>query len=267
MGVSDFLAGGCGGALAAAALHPLDLVKYRYQVDDKSSIRPKYRSIIRSFIDITREGGVKALYTGASANIFGNLIAWGGYFYLYEALKSHYHGENKHLFINGYLAGVGTLLLTNPLWVVKTQCCLQYSSNLKETPMSVIKRLWSQEGLTGFYRGTGPGLLNCFHGAIQFTIYDSLKLYFTQISPIFTGFTLGMLSKFIATSIMYPVQVVRSRQQDQHRSYKNVISCVKSINSEYGLRGYYRGLSLQLVRMVPQSGIIFAVYETVKLFQ
>ena len=134
-----------------------------------------------------------------------------------------------------------------------------------EKPLSVIKRLYSTEGIPGFYRGLTPGFVNCFHGAIQFSIYDTLKLHMTDISPIFTGFTLGILSKIIATSVMYPVQVIRSRQQDQHRSYSGTSDCVKSIYSEYGVKGYYRGISLQLIRMAPQSGIIFAVYEAVKL--
>merc|ERR1712018_946798 len=234
MGLSDLLAGGIGGASAAALLHPLDLVKYRYQVDDKSSIRPKYTSLFRSFLEIKRQDGIRSLWSGASPNIYGNLLAWGGYFYIYESLKDQYPENNKHLFTNAYLAGVCTLLLTNPFWVVKTQCCLQYSSKTLETPSTVIKRLWNKEGIKGFYRGLLPGFVNCFHGAIQFTVYDTLKLYLAEYdSPIITGFTLGMLSKSIATTIMYPVQTIRARQQDQHRHYENLQDCLKSITNDY----------------------------------
>merc|ERR1711981_104827 len=109
----------------------MDLVKFRYQVFDKNSlVRPSYTSYYDAFKQIYRADGLRGLYNGASSNILGSGLAWGGYFFLYERLKqSKIFGNTTSTsteFLNGVAAGFGVQVVTNPIWVVKTRCCLQY---------------------------------------------------------------------------------------------------------------------------------------------
>ena len=47
------------------------------------------------------------------------------------------------------------------------------------------------------------------------------------------------------------------------RHYRGIIHCTKTIIREEGLRGLYCGLGAHLVRVVPNSAIMFLVYEAV----
>jgi solute carrier family 25 folate transporter 32 len=89
-----------------------------------------------------------------------------------------------HMFAAGQ-AGVLTLAMTNPIWVVKTRLCLQYeqvptaAANASKTyykgMMDAFYKIWSQEGMRGLYKGFVPGLWGVSHGAIQFMAYEELK--------------------------------------------------------------------------------------------
>ena len=82
------------------------------------------------------------------------------------------------------MAGVVTLALTNPIWVVKTRLCLQYGRDpvANQDPNKVYKgmldafrKIASDEGLRGLYKGFVPGIWGVSHGAIQFMAYEELK--------------------------------------------------------------------------------------------
>ena len=65
-------------------------------------------------------------------------------------------------------AGVLTLAMTNPIWVVKTRLCLQYGaaagdanpSNASNAPktyngmMDALSKIWKHEGMRGLYKVT-----------------------------------------------------------------------------------------------------------------
>jgi len=66
-------------------------------------------------------------------NVWGAGCAWGLYFLFYNSIKTWWQGGDtrtdlgatKHMTIAAE-AGLLTLVVTNPLWVVKTRLCLQY---------------------------------------------------------------------------------------------------------------------------------------------
>lgn len=61
-------------------------------------------------------------------------------------------------------AGILTLAMTNPIWVVKTRLCLQYSNELSPNNDSTnyrgmvdaLKKIYRAEGIRGFYRVFNP---------------------------------------------------------------------------------------------------------------
>lgn len=67
-------------------------------------------------------------------------------------------------------AGVLTLLMTNPIWVVKTRLCLQYDNNIDAKNDKRYRGM--VDGLTKIYRTEG------FRGlySVSLIIFNALKI-------------------------------------------------------------------------------------------
>ncbi|CAG2174862.1 unnamed protein product [Oppiella nova] len=170
------VAGVVGGVVPTLVLHPFDLVKIRMAVNDgQVAVRPKYNGLVNTVTTIVKHEGLTGLYRGVTPNCVGSGASWG-----------------LHM-MAAAIAGVITTSLTNPIWVVKTQMCLQYgtgsqlealTANTKQTysgMVAVMRRIYRTEGVPGLYRGYVPGILNVSHGALQFMAYEELKtLYVTS---------------------------------------------------------------------------------------
>ncbi|CAD5110839.1 DgyrCDS200 [Dimorphilus gyrociliatus] len=287
-------AGVSGGVLSTLVLHPLDLIKIRFQVDEGWSTlqRPQYRGILHAITSIARQEGLSGLYKGVTPNVWGAGSSWGLYFLFYNSFKSHLMEKNQvqtlsapsHMLIASE-AGSLTLLLTNPIWVAKTRLCLQYDALARPTMgenkhtkfiqyrglFDCVKKIYKHEGVKGLYRGLIPGLFGVSHGALQFMAYEELKKFYNKQKNAppdakFTSveyLTFAALSKIFAASTTYPYQVVRARLQDQHREYAGVMDVIRQTYKLEGLRGFFKGLSPYLLHVTPNICIVFLVYEKV----
>ena len=142
--VRHMIAGMSGGVVSTLLLHPLDLLKiryssvilqhiltlnfYRFAVDDGSHGRTKYTSIGNAMSTIVKSEGVRGLYRGVTPNVVTAGSSWGSYFLFYQTIKSRMQQENslyqlstgEHL-VAASVAGLMTLIFTNPITVVKTR--------------------------------------------------------------------------------------------------------------------------------------------------
>jgi len=259
------IAGMSGGVVSTLILHPLDLLKIRFAVDDGTVGRPHYTSLGQAVSNIVRSEGVRGLYRGVAPNTLTAGSAWGSYFLFYQTIKSHMQGGQAHVqlgpsdhLVAASEAGLLTLVLTNPITVVKTRLCLQ--QKLKD-PLDKSKhysgmgdafhKILKHEGLGGLYKGFVPGLFGVIHGAIQFMAYEDLKSRYNiyrgkpidaPLSPS-TYLMFAAISKLFAAVTTYPYQVVRARLQDTDCKYSGSWDCVKRTVRHEGVRGLYKGLT------------------------
>ncbi|BFZ21317.1 hypothetical protein BsWGS_24356 [Bradybaena similaris] len=278
-------AGVTGGVVSSIALHPLDLIKVRFQVDEgpgnKGTARPHYNGVMHAFRCIVQADGWKGLYRGVTPNVTGAGLSWGLYFFFYNTSKTWMQegdktknlGPGRHLLIASF-AGLATLTLTNPIWVSKTRMCLQYSTPGKVHFVGMWETLgnvYRFEGVRGLYRGFLPGIFGISHGALQFMAYEEMKTLYNKHrnQPLDTRLssaeylTFAALSKMFAAAITYPYQVVRSRLQDQHRSYSGIMDVLKQIWVKESYRGLFKGLNAYMIHIVPNIMIVFGIYEAV----
>ena len=75
---ADLLAGITAGASVALSLHPLDLVKVRFQVNDGSIKGIQYNSTLHAFRTIVRVEGVAGLFKGAIPGVVWAVAVVGG---------------------------------------------------------------------------------------------------------------------------------------------------------------------------------------------
>lgn len=279
------IAGMSGGVSSTLILHPLDLIKIRFQVNDGSGRAPVYGGLLKGFRSIVSRNGWTGLYQGAAPNVLGSGSAWGLYFFGYNFLKAWMQGDSanplgpeQHL-LAGTIAGAGTLCLTNPIWVVKTRMCLQYDNGkVGHSPqykgiIDCLSKIWKHEGVPGLYKGFVPGLFGVSHGALQFMAYEELKKEYSSYFGTPINEKLGLveylsmasLSKVFAVVTTYPYQVVRSRLQNHHTldQYKGSMDVLQKIWRFEGAKGFYKGLVPNILRVTPACAITFVVYENV----
>jgi len=220
----EHLVGGVsGGVISTLVLHPLDLLKIRFAVDDgKLANRPHYNGLGHAFTSIFKQEGFKGLYKGVTPNVAGAGTSWGLYFLFYNTVKTDMQGGDTKMPLTPGMhmlaaaeAGILTLAMTNPIWVVKTRLCLQYGNEIgdkleaaaagnkagskaaaegQQLPkpstttavqsrsaagykgmIDALVRIFKEEGFRGLYKGFVPGIWGVSHGAIQFMAYEELK--------------------------------------------------------------------------------------------
>lgn len=278
-------AGVSGGVISSLVLHPLDLIKVRFQVDEGSARgntkRPEYKGVNHAFRAIIKSDGWRGLYRGVTPNVTGAGLSWGLYFFFYNTTKTWMQdgdttrnlGPGWHMVIAS-VAGLATLSLANPIWVSKTRMCLQYDTPGKVHFVGMwetLGQVYKMEGFRGLYKGYLPGIFGISHGALQFMAYEELKTLYNNYrkQPLDTRLssaeylTFAAISKMFAASLTYPYQVVRSRLQDQHRNYKGSMDVIAQIWKYEGVYGYYKGLWPNLLRVTPACAITFFVYESI----
>lgn len=170
--------------------------------------------------------------------------------------------------------------------------------------LDAIRTIYRSEGISAFYRGLFPSLLGITHVAVQFPLYERLKLWMQDDSrtPLTSSQILACSgsAKMCASIATYPHEVVRTRLQTQRRLLNptpntnstsmppasnsglpqpnngssaasgpseapkqprgGVIYTVKKIVRKEGWRGLYKGLSVNLIRTVPNSAVTMLTY-------
>jgi solute carrier family 25 folate transporter 32 len=274
---SNGISGAVGGMSSAIVACPFDVVKTRLQVQ-RHDIH-YHGGIISTARTIVLEEGVRGFFTGLSPTLVGFVPTWMIYFSTYPNFKSFYgdfglaDGAGLHM-LSAVSAGVVTDVLTNPIWVVKTRMqtqILRPNEAKYKNFMEAIQRLVREEGARGLYKGLAPQLVGLVHVGIQFPLYErmkkEIKLYnnTTELGYIGT-MTAAFTAKIIASVVAYPHEILRSRLQFQHSNdpnrYKSMLDCISTIYREEGYRGYYKGLTANLLRVLPATSISFTVFET-----
>ncbi|KAK3032276.1 hypothetical protein RJ639_036233 [Escallonia herrerae] len=296
-------AGAVAGLATVTFSHPLDVVRTRFQVNDgRVTNLPTYKNTPHALFTIARTEGFRGLYAGFYPAVVGSTISWGLYFFFYSKAKQRYSRDRKELSPGLHLAsaaeaGALVCLCTNPVWLVKTRLQLQ-TPQLHTRPYSgfhVVVNGWQGFGWAGGGgRGSKQGeerekayrnhfLMQVTHGAIQFTAYEELRKvvvgYKSKESELSSSSaddllnsidyaTLGASSKLAAILLTYPSQVIRSRLQQRPSKdgiprYMDSWHVLKETARFEGFRGFYKGITANLLKNVPAASITFIVYENV----
>lgn len=222
---------------------------------------------------------LKEVYRGIMPNLIGSSIAWAVYFSSYRHIKDLFHNPttlNKDSNLkswqylgSAFLAGGFTALMTNPIWVLKTRI-LSSSKRADGAYQGVwdgVKRLLHDDGIAGFYKGLVPSLIGVSQGALQFTLYDTLKYQWLGHDDRKSGLetweylSISSISKIVATVLIYPCQVTKSRLQTYNALNTTFTGVVSDIYTREGVRGFWKGVWMNIVRVLPATCITFIVYE------
>lgn len=175
--------------------------------------------------------GIAGFYKASLVAIVSQTLSTTLKYTGYEVIKSKYSDVSKPFI--GLISGITSSIITHPIDVIKIHYQMQ-------TPiLPVIK----ENGLSLFYRGYSKTFAKVSISSMCFfPLYDKTRE--------FTGnnFSAAFISAIISTTIMQPVDYMKVRHI-------------------YGLtftNNYFKGLSLNLARVVPHFVITMITVEQMK---
>jgi solute carrier family 25 phosphate transporter 23/24/25/41 len=209
-----------------------------------------------------------------------------------EKIQSSGKSENdnmpRHKFMAGAVAGSVACIACYPLDLVRTRLTTELEGKEHYRGIAdAFRKISRQEGVMGFYSGIAPTLLVAVPNfAISYGVYGTLKEHAVEDELFYNlrridadsgelkaGFILtilcGAASGCLATAITFPMDTIRRRMQIQnlhiepeHRmtSYQQFMQSVR----HEGLASVYRGITPEMMKVIPMVGTMFFVYESAK---
>lgn len=139
--------------------------------------------------------------------------------------------------------------------------------------MRTARALYHEGGVPIFWRGMTANLMGLSHVAVQFPVYEWLKTTLVKQRQLRAKsdameanalelFVASGLSKMTASLLTYPHEVVRSRMMDARGATgTTLVHTMKRVYAQDGFLGFYSGLPVALIRVIPNCCITFMTYE------
>lgn len=264
--------GGVSGILARTLSAPLDVMKLLMQVDIKST---PIRSIFSALI---QKEGLIALWKGNGVALINQGCYSAIKFGLIKEVELNV-GDKKYdaniLALTGAFAGVVSQVVCFPLDLIRTRMIVRPEKyhGIFGTAKTIVK----EEGIYSLWAGLMPTLIGSIpYEGSQYFLYGKLRQLYQNhynrktVSP-FANVVIGSLAGMFSQSVAYPFETVRKlmmiTDDDGHKIYTSMTHCFVDMYKKEGLNGLYRGMGVNLFRVIPYSALQYTLYdETSKLY-
>ena len=141
--------------------------------------------------------------------------------------------------------------------------------------LATFLQMWRSNGIHPFYRGLPMGLVGMFpYAAIDLSTFEYLKRTIASRNAkrrgcheedagpgSFMTAGIGALSGALGASVVYPLNVLRTRLQAQGtklhpQTYTGMIDVAQKTLSREGVKGLFRGITPNLLKVVPAVSIV-----------
>ncbi|KAJ5194965.1 uncharacterized protein N7498_008403 [Penicillium cinerascens] len=254
------------------------------------------RTLLVALKELWRAGGIRSLFAGNGLNVVKVMPESAIKFGAYESAKQAFarmegHNDPKRLlpvsqFLSGGIGGMVAQCFVYPLDTLKFRMqCSTVTGGLRGNKLiaATAAKVWNQNGLVGFFRGLPLGLIGMFpYAAIDLSTFEYLKRALLarqariqhcheddiNLSNFLTG-AIGALSGGLSASVVYPLNVLRTRLQAQGTvlhpaTYTSIGDVLRKTLASEGPRGLYKGLTPNLLKVAPAVSISYVVYENSK---
>lgn len=289
--VAAFCAGGVAGAVSRTVVSPLERLKILMQV--QSAGRDAYRlSIGQALAKMWREEGWRGFMRGNGTNCIRIVPYSAVQFSSYNFYKRNIFAPSPGAdlqpisrLVCGGVAGITSVFLTYPLDIVRTRLSIQSASfaELGTRPdklpgmwATMVKMYQSEGGISALYRGIIPTVAGVApYVGLNFMVYESVRQHLTpegDKNPSAARKLLaGAISGAVAQTCTYPFDVLRRRFQINTMSgmgyqYKSITDAVRVIVKQEGLRGLYKGIAPNLLKVAPSMASSWLSFEVTRDF-
>jgi len=283
---ANIVAGAVGGLFSLVVGHPFDTVKVRLQTMTLSgaSVRPYTGSVDCAFKMVSVEG-FRSLYRGMGGMVYLALPRFALIFHanalgkkIYRSIvgnKSHTPSKSSGIDIRETLFGgifsqlAIVPLLVVPLERVKVLMQTRHKEVGSTGQIECMRRIVDRHGVVGLYKGVSLTYMRDIPSfCTYFLVYEVLRTKLMKRNPseshvahVFSTLVAGGLAGLSGWAVAIPMDVVKNRHQATIRPSSSIQTVASLFRSE-GVRGFYRGGVVTLVRSVPANAATFLGYET-----
>ncbi|PIA16286.1 mitochondrial carrier [Coemansia reversa NRRL 1564] len=260
--------------------------------------------LIRAGAAIYKEYGVRGLFQGHSMQLARIFPYAAIKFMTYEQLKRALGQriDDKHVrnFLAGSLCGVISVTVSYPLDMLRVR--MAYTTPVAGAPRqrvsSVVRAIYQEKahrfGVSNFFRGFPLSLMGIVpYGGVSFLTHEHLTALargrFAAVAARTDGdavmrdrrrrrrarelkawveLAAGGVSGAVAQTASYPFELVRRRMQiaGAHSPSRRVGAgqIAREVWREAGMRGFFVGLTIGYVKVVPMFAVSFYTYEKLK---
>ena len=146
------------------------------------------------------------------------------------------------------------------------------------------KKMWRNSGVFAYYPGLPMGLAGMFpYSAIHLATFEYLKRLIVSrrakaqrcheedvpLGNVATG-VIGAFSGAISATAVYPMNLLRTRLQAQGTvlhppTYDGIWDVTRKTIEKEGVRGLFKGVTPNLLKVAPAVSISYVVYENSKV--
>ncbi|BFZ65131.1 hypothetical protein YB2330_006294 [Saitoella coloradoensis] len=284
--VASFLAGGAAGAVSRTIVSPVERMKILFQVQGPATGN-SYQGMFPTLAKMWREEGWRGYMRGNWTNCIRIAPYSAVQFWSYNVFKTGMleEGERELDTIRrltaGGLAGVVSVVATYPLDITRTRISIASASipslelvrGTAKLPgmTTTMKQIYRNEGgIRGLYRGIVPTTLGVApYVGLNFAVYEHLRSFFRPdgSQPSASEKLLsGAIAGGVAQTITYPADVLRRRFQVNtmkgiEYGYTGLGDAVRTIWRKEGIKGFYKGLGPNVLKVVPSMAASWMTYE------
>lgn len=255
-----------------------------------------WRPLATATKELWQAGGMRSLYAGNGLNVVKVMPESAIKFGSYEAAKRVFakiEGHNDPAiihswskFVSGGLAGMVSQFAVYPIDTLKFRMqCETVSGGLHGNRLiwATAKKMWNSGGVVAYYRGLPMGIVGIFpYAALDLGTFEYLKRYVARRNAKrlgcheqdaepggFMTAAIGGFSGAFGASAVYPLNLLRTRLQSQGtvlhpRTYTGIMDVTRQTIAGEGVRGLFKGLTPNLLKVVPAVSITYVAYDKSK---
>ncbi|KAI9503224.1 hypothetical protein GGI25_004285 [Coemansia spiralis] len=279
-------AGALSGVTSCVLLQPFDLLKTRVQQSQSqtaasSQARSPVFATIRSVVE---NEGVRGLWRGTVPSLIRNAPGTSLYFYFLNHTKHICLAAEKRLSgdytrtklssASNMAVGASSRAFAGFLLMPGTLLKVHYESSLYKYAgiMGAVKDIWRRGGVRGFFVGAVPtAIRDAPYAGLYMLLYEAIKsrersiAHKKNIDIAETTVTMvaGIVAGLSASYMTQPFDLVKTRMQLRPAEYPSVLYSFSKIYREEAFLGFFRGISLRVLRKGIQASLVFTLYEWV----
>ncbi|KAM3623548.1 uncharacterized protein V6R79_012490 [Siganus canaliculatus] len=275
----QLMAGALAGAISRTGTAPLDRLKVFRQVHGSTDFMGNVRN---SFQYMVNEGGLQSLWRGNGINVLKIAPETAIKFTAYEQIKNVMRGKNENRtlmvherFAAGSLAGAIAQTAIYPMEVLKTRLTLRKTGQYSGVA-DCVKQILQREGVTAFYKGYLPNMLSIVpYAGIDLAVYETLKFSWLNRNRgladpgVMVLVGCGAVSSTCGQLASYPLALIRTRMQAQvlvkGAPKPSMLALLHNILTKEGVAGLYRGISPNLLKVIPAVSVSYVAYEYIRI--